>query len=275
MRNNATIIGLVTLAALSWQRPCFAQEVSTGWDVSIAAGYGRMNSPLKAAHDVQTFVLPNVRYYGEHFYAENFTLGYSLVETPDLLIDVESRLNDDGLFFELNGLQQLLATDLFSYKPNGIPIRGNVTYPDIQRSISYLAGLNISFPSEYGQISVGHFRDVTSVHHGSESVVKYRHEGLMGPVKWGFELGMTYKDQALVDYYYVLSQAELSAYKLPQYSGGSHNYNAKLVLNMPITGHWFFVNSAEYTRLGEGIRHSLLVDKNHYTVFFAGVAYAF
>lgn len=275
MRSTQQIVGIVVLWALSLQGRGYAQDVGTGWDISMAVGYGHMTNPLKAAHDVQTWALPNIRYYDEHFYAENFTLGYSLLETPDLLLDVQTRLNDDGLFFELNGLQQLLATDLFSYKPNQTPIRDTLSFPDIHRSISYLGGLNLSLPTDYGQLSLGHFRDVSGVHHGSETHIRYQHEGMWGPIKWGAELGMTYKDQALVDYYYLLSKSELSAYKVPQQTAGSHNYHAKLVLNAPLSEHWFLVNSVEYTRLGNGIRNSLLVDTNHYTVVFAGVAYAF
>lgn len=253
----------------------YAQEIETGWNFSLATGYGRMNNPLKAANDVHAYLLPNVRYYGERFYADNFSLGYSLLETPDLLIDLEGHINDDGLLFKINGLQHFFVTDLFNYKPKSVTIKPNINYQDIERNISYLAGLSVSFPTEYGIVNLGHYRDASGVHHGSESQIRYRHEGLLGPVKWGLELGMTYKDQDLVNYYYHLSKSELATYRISQSTSGTQNYHAKVVLNMPINDQWFYVTSLEQTWLGSGITRSLLIDAHSYSVFFAGVGYAF
>lgn len=274
--NRAVIFGVVLAASAGvYSGHLQAQEVPTGWNVSMALGYGAIENPLKAAHNPTTFVLPNVQYYGERFYAENFTLGYSLLETRDLLIDVETRLNDDGLFFELNGLQQLLATDLFNYEPRQTPINGRMVYPDIQRSVSYLGGLAVRFPTAYGQLSLGHYRDISSVHYGSESHLRYQLQGELGSVKWGLELGTSYKDQALVDYYYHASKEEISGYRVRQTTGGTHNYHSKVVLNMPINPQWFYVLTAEHVWLGDGIASSVLVKSSQYSMFFVGVGYAF
>lgn len=275
MRSLQTFTQCLLLCCSVFSVKIQANYVETGWQFSVATGYGALENPLKAAHDVHTYVLPHVSYYGERFYLENFNTGFSVLESPDLIIDIDGKLNDDGLLFELNGLQHLLATDLFIYKPYQIPFNGPTNFQDIQRSPSYLAGVRITFPTEYGELSLGQYHDISAVHNGSESQIKYQHEGRILQFKWGFEFGMTYKNAALVDYYYRLSKAELGTYKNNQVTRGTQNYHTRLVFNAPITEQWFYVASVEHHWLGRGIANSLLIRKNNYSTYFFGVGYAF
>lgn len=262
------------VGCISWSTQA-QTDTELGWNFQLAAGYGRLDNPLKEAHDLNTVLLPSIRYYGENLYVENFTIGYSLLETRDLLIDIEGRLNEDGLLFSLNGLNRLLATDLFSFTPTKIPIRGPLRYEDIKRRASYLTGLSVTFPSQYGDWVFGHYRDVSGVHHGSETQLRYQLHYDWASWVFGLELGMIYKDRPLVDYYYRLSKEELGAYRMPQTVGGSHNYHARLVANLPLNDQWSYVMSVEHTWLGAGIGQSFLIEDRDYGVYFVGIAYAF
>lgn len=254
------------------------EQIAVGeWQWSVAAGYGYMENPRAKAENVTTYLLPSVQYYGERFYLDNFTLGYSLYEGQHWLIDLQTRLNEDGFFFELDGLDNLLVSDIFSSRPvkNDNPFQKQPDYSDIKRHISYLAGLNISWVSAGTEVSLGYFQDISGVHHGAETQLRLRQRF---PLHWGvlgIEFGVTHKNDKLVEYYYRLSPTEMANYRVRQDVGASINGHVKLVLNVPLTERWFVTGLVEYNQLGSGINRSLLIDKSAYWSAFTGVGYVF
>ena len=275
MRSVVALIWLCWLGSYPLQAD---EKIAVGqWQWSIAAGYGYIENPRAKAEPVTTYLLPSVQYYGERFYLDNFTLGYSLYEGQHWLLDVQTRLNEDGFFFQLDGLDHLLATDLFSSRP----IREDADsprqpdYADINRNISYLGGLNASWLHGGTEVSLGYFHDISGVHQGSETQLRLRQRY---PLSWGavaVELGVTAKDSQLVNYYYRLTRAETGNRTVKQYTGSGINGHVRLVLNAPLTESWFFTGLLEYNRLGSGIHRSRLIDKTNYWSVFAGVGYAF
>ncbi|MGL5396531.1 MAG: MipA/OmpV family protein, partial [Shewanella sp.] len=69
------------LVLLSWCTTLQAKEIETvsagDWQISLAAGYGALENPRAKVENINTWILPTWYYYGENFYVENFTLGYS------------------------------------------------------------------------------------------------------------------------------------------------------------------------------------------------------
>lgn len=250
-------------------------QTATGqWQFSLAAGYGELENPLALQPNPSSVLLPSWHYYAEKFYLDNFNLGYSLLESSDLEVDVQTRLNEDGLFFELNGLSRLLVSDLF----NRFPVRNDKqlpAYANIERKVSYLAGLQLNFPTPLATISLGHFHDISGVHNGAESVIRVNRIFSLGNSRLGLEAGWTRKNQALVDYYYKLTPAELAFLSTRQHVRASQNYHLRLVLNLPISAQWYWLLTAEHNWLGQGIRRSFLVNKAQYSVGFVGIGYDF
>lgn len=275
MRSVVALIWLCWLSSYPLQAD---EQIAVGqWQWSVAAGYGYMENPRAKAKPVITYLLPSVQYYGERFYLDNFTLGYSLYEGQHWLLDVQSRLNEDGFFFQLDGLDHLLATDLFANRPikGEHPGLKQPDYSNINRHISYLGGFNISWVTDSSEISLGYFQDISGVHHGAETQLRLRQRY---PLQWGvagIELGVTYKDNKLVRYYYQLTRSEMANYKVRQVVGNSVNSHVRLVLNAPLTKRWFLTGLVEYNLLGSGIHRSFLIDKTNYWSVFAGVGYAF
>lgn len=244
------------------------------WQFAVAVGYGELENPLARQKNPSSVLLPSWHYYGEKFYLDNFNLGYSLLETRDLEIDLQTRLNEDGLLFELNGLSRLFATDLF----NRMPFRNDRTppvYENIQRHVSYLGGVQLNFPTTVATVSVGHFHDISSIHDGAETVLRVNRVFSFDAVRVGVEAGWTRKNQALVDYYYKLTPSELGYLTVRQYTRATQNYHVRLVLNVPLNPDWYWLLTAEHNWLGQGIRRSFLVNKDQYSAGFVGIGYDF
>ncbi len=85
--------------------------------LALALGYGRLDNPRVHAKPIETFLLPSWSYYSERFYLENFTLGYSLYESDNWLFDLQTKLNEDGFFFEFDGLNKLFLSDIIASPP--------------------------------------------------------------------------------------------------------------------------------------------------------------
>lgn len=246
------------------------------WQLSVALGYGALENPRAKVNNLSTWVLPSWYYYGEAFYVENFTLGYSLYESNHFIIDLQSRFNEDGFFFEFDGLNKLLLSDILGYTPVKQPINPKaIQFEEIERNLSYLGGLNTTWVNPYLDISLGYFHDISSVHQGNEIQLRLKRSHGFTWGALGLELGAIRKSDNLVSYYYQLSKAEAGPIRLNAHPVATINYHTRAVLNFPISANINFVGTLEYTWLGRDITDSVLVDKASYVSGFVGISYAF
>ncbi|ABI37901.1 MltA-interacting MipA family protein [Shewanella sp. MR-4] len=253
------------------------ETVSAGdWQISLAAGYGALENPRAKVENINTWVLPTWYYYGENFYVENFTLGYSLYESESFIVDVQTRFNEDGFFYEFDGLNKLLLSDILGYTPVKQPINPKaVKFEEIERNLSYLGGLNATWVTPYLDVTLGYFHDITGVHQGNEIQLRLKHSQAFSWGALGFEVGAIRKSENLVSYYYKLTKEEEGPLH-PKYNpSAAINYHARTVVNVPIFDNVNFVGILEYTWLGQEITDSVLIDKDGYVSGFVGISYDF
>ncbi len=245
------------------------------WYFSLAVGYAHIETPTAAGKPIESFVLPSIVYYGEKFYLENFTMGYSLLETEDLIIDLQGRLNEDSLLFELDGLSNILATDLIGLTPP----RGNPRNPPelepIQRNASYMAGANFLKITPWGDFSLGLYQDVTNVHHGHEILLTFNNQFRYEQLSWGYELGFTYKSKDVVDYYYQLRDEETGTTRKDFNPEPALNSHMRVLVDYKLNQDWSAVAVLQYNHLASEIQRSPLIDQQDYWGSFVGFNYRF
>lgn len=264
-------------APLAVAEPKHLEIITTGdLHVALALGYGGLENPRAHAKAIKTYVLPTWSYYGERFYVENFTLGYSLYESDSLQLDIQTQLNDDGIFFEFDGLNKLFMGDILGITPIKQPI--NEKYPsfdEIERNISYLGGINITWLTELSDISLGYFHDITGVHQGNEIQLRLKRSFEYTWGALGFMGGTVRKNQNILNYYYQLTPEERGPINSHYYPSATLNYYAKAVVNVPLGENVNFVGILEYTWLGQAITDSIMIDKDSYVSGFIGISYGF
>jgi len=69
------------------------------YGVGIAVGYGERSSPLVGVDNLSIWVLPELYYYGEHFYFDNGRLGWQLNQDSSAVWSLVSRLNPERSYF--------------------------------------------------------------------------------------------------------------------------------------------------------------------------------
>ncbi len=272
---------LLSLLGITAQAAESINNISKGQlHFALAVGYGGIENPRAKSDNITTYALPNWSYYDERFYVENFTLGYSLYESDRFQIDLQTQLNEDGIFFKYDGWNKVFFSDIITYSPRKLPIsnsKNQVPEVAIERHLSYLGGLRAAWLTPYIDINLGYYHDISGVHQGNEIHFKLRKS--LG-LKWGalaFELGAIRKSNNLVSYYYQFKPEELAGtrFSIKDHHSDAINYHSSAVVNLPLWRDINFVSIVTYTWLGNGISDKLMIEKDSYLSGFIGVSYAF
>ena len=245
------------------------------WQFALSAGTGKVTTPLSNRDDLHGSILPAISYYGEHFYIENSVVGYSLVENAHWYIDLVGSLNDDGLFFELDGINQFGWWDAMGQHPsNGNPTEQEI-FQDIERNLSYMGGMSFNWLNDLADSRLTLLKDISGVHEGSELHLTLRKNYSYQQWTFQWQVGAIRKSQRLNNYYYNLRPYELdntpSWFSLPssiQYFFGLHLIY-QLTPEFAIQAFW------QKNQLDEVLLRSPLVRSDYYYSRFIGVRYSF
>ena len=69
------------------------------WHFSLALGVGERTNPLHGGDNTPLYLVPSLHYYADNFYFDNGDLGYSFIQTDQLVISVLATVNDENAYF--------------------------------------------------------------------------------------------------------------------------------------------------------------------------------
>ncbi|WP_127019578.1 MipA/OmpV family protein [Rheinheimera mangrovi] len=289
---------LLTLCWLPGVQGATQHIDSNKWQFSLSAGQGLLTTPLAGRADLKGNLLPTVSYYGERFYLENSYVGYSLLEQENWYIDLVGSLNEDGMFFELDGTNKFGWWDALgfhrtsfigdqpglevqpsrgsfgTFPANDEPIASN-SYQDIKRNLSYMGGISLNWLTNFFDIRLSALKDVSGVHHGQEHHLTIRKNYQFEQWSWQFRAGLTYKDQKLNNYYYNLRPEEVNQMQ-PQFKlSGTWHYFYGITLSYQLTPEWALLAYWQRNVLDDALLQSRLLARDSYYGRFVGVRYSF
>jgi len=247
------------------------------WNFSLYLGEAKIENPLIKQDDLDINFFASVNYYGDKFFIDGTTVGYSLFETENLLVDAVGTLNEDGLFFHFNDHKNYTLVNILGFKPNSGGVRDVDLngFDAIDRNISYLAGVNVSFMNEYFTTQVAFLNDITGVHGGNEVRLSFSKNITFSWFEFFLEFGQVEKSEQLVKYYYEFQPSELSFLKSNYEGKSTINRYFKMQLDIPITHSLTFMALVKKTNIGNSIKESFIVDKDTYSSSFVGLRYTF
>lgn len=245
---------------------------------SVTLGYGGIENPVLDADDVISPILPSFAYYGDNWYFDDFSIGYSLFETKNFYVDFLGRFNNDGFFFELDGIDKLYATGVVrssSGRPT-IPSASPINLTPIERDLSYMAGLSSAL-NIYDDIwlSMAYVHDVTSVHNGYEILLNSYQAFELFSGTAGIEVGINYKNEELIDYYYTVGPTESKTRLLSYNLESATNYYLKVSYEYPVSDSFSVDFKLKHTWLDSNLANSHMISKNGYFSGFTGITYHF
>ncbi|MBQ4832148.1 MipA/OmpV family protein [Pseudoalteromonas sp. MMG010] len=243
-------------------------------NLSVSVGFGGLENPLIDAKNTLLPVIPHLSYYGDKWYIEDFSIGYSLIEEPGLIIDLFTDFNEDGFFFELNGLENFFIT---SQIPSGPGKNGGLpSYAKpIERKVSYLAGVSILIPNEFATLKFSHLRDISGVHNGYETHISLSKVYSLFSGDLALELGAKSKDDKIANYYYMVRPGEFLT-RISSYSINTiYNSHMKLAYWRKITNDWALDLQLTRTRLDSELAATPFIKQQYYYSGFIGFHYRF
>ena len=219
-----------------------------GLGVGVAA-----QQPPQVGTSTETVVLPFPSYQGERLSLDFGSVGYALVNTDRVRFAVEGQLRFDGYdpaeSTELSGLRE--------------------------RDVTLDAGFSIATGDKWGIASFQVMADALGIHKGYEMSASYQYPIQLG--RWTLVPGITAKwpSEELVEYYYGVRLDEATPDR-PAYSGRAvFNASAALNASYTLTDSWELIGGAEYTRLGDGITDSPIIEKDHEVIMYSAIVYRF
>ncbi|WP_189637819.1 MipA/OmpV family protein [Thalassotalea sp. HSM 43] len=256
---------------------CSGDCIATNsWSAGIALGLGELSNPLHQGRDRNVSVLPAVYFYGERFYLENTTLGYTLFENDHWSIDIKGELNKDGIYFRDSKSDQFFATGtVVNPFPLPIPIDSDDFIPeqDVERDLSYMGGVGISyFFADEWLINLDLLSDVSGVHHGQQVDLSVFYTKEFGKLSFNLSVGALYQSSKLNNYYYGFDNNEFAEYDVQYKAGGGVNPYASVGLAFPVSKYFSLVANYKYEQLSSEISHSSLVNDDSGHFYFFGIS---
>lgn len=239
------------------------------WRISAAIGFGEAEYPINQKSSESIYLIPSIAYYGEKFFIENLSVGYSLIEDEQIVFDIAGRMNLDGLYFYKDNPDVFsslsINTQFFRIDPEPKPI---------ERSLSYLVGPALTFAHDKMEFSARYFQDISGVHNGYEAEFSIYNYTELGQWTFAFEILSTFKDKKLINYYYQITQEELAVFHEDYKPNDSaHNWSVLFSLKRPLTDKLSYIANYKQTFLDQAINKSPTINKNNIAWYFMGIEY--
>lgn len=271
----------ITLASLLSATASLAQEeieqslVEPGtFDFRLTAGYGGIENPLRQRENIRSPLLPEFSYYGEKFFVENLVLGYSLYESPNWMVDAYGYFNNDGYFFADSNTEKIVSLAGITQNTWRFT-KVQLNLEDVERDLSYMAGINISHITDWYRTNLSIAKDVTSVHYGEEISLTFSK-----PMQWRsltatVQAGATYKSSDITDYYYYLTDDENNIRIRQTAVGDTISPWANVSLRYHFNPTWSIGFSLKKTWFDSKMKASVLVEDTSFYSGFIGVSYRY
>lgn len=143
------------------------------------------------------------------------------------------------------------------------------------RKMAGLAGLEYLYSTEHFDIHTQALVDVTGVHQGHELRIAGIFPWEMARSRWALTLGLSYKSEEILDYYYGVREEDAGGALLYQPTASGVASMVRLDWQKPLSEHWSLRGMIQSTRLAKEIHDSPLVSDSVVNAFFFGGVYHF
>ena len=263
----AAVFLLFAAFASAAEAPPAAEE--SRWQLGFALGYGLRTNPLVQSDDIPIVIDIDLAWFGDRFFFDNGDLGFTFADNDRVTASLVARVNSDRIFFGRTD------TRFVTVDAVGMPLSEAIEIEVPDRSYATELGVEVLADGAWGQLQVAAYHDISGTHEGYELFADYGYGWRRE--RWYFEpsLGLSYKSEALNDYYWGVRDSEASA-ALPAYQAGDGiNAHVRLALSYQLNRHWNFSLVTEYERLNDDAAASPVVSDDNVLGYFAGFGFRF
>lgn len=248
------------------------------WQFALALGAGHRSNPLVGGRNFPLNLMPDLNYYGKHWFFDNGTLGYSWSLSDEVQLSLISRLNEEKGYFRRHHLSNLFSQRVSESvslmgptQKYQQPIELSVA-DQAKRPTAVDAGWQLDWFSPFLHWKLNWLHDVSGQYHGQHASLAASHSWQNSLGHWQLSSAFTWKSSQLIDTYYALDQSRLNELAPLQ---DSWQPELKLSWSYPLTPDWSMLAFYRYRLLDDAITLSPLVEENSVRSWFVGVSYQF
>lgn len=315
MRNpskNALTTAALALLCAAVPGMALAQDADgeRSWNLGIALGHGQRENPLLSGDDIDIHFVIDLSWYGKRFFFDNGDFGYSLFEGSNYSVNAVVTYNNERNYYNyLNGqefgLRNLLGNTGFSGNKGLVPPDegekkddekkdpGSDTSTELApgiwvendylnenteiagRSFAVNGGFEFLYISRYGDLQAQVLTDISSTHEGQEAWFSWSKPWFTRNSEVSLTLGVEWKSQNLVGYYYGVRPDEAFAGREIYEGRAGTNSFVRLAGRYSLTDHWTLVGMVEREFLSSAIKASPIVTGSTVDTYFTGLFYQF
>ncbi|MBN7821483.1 MipA/OmpV family protein [Bowmanella yangjiangensis] len=266
---------VVSQNAIACEQDCID---TNQWQIGVAIGAGVRTNPLVDGDNIPLVILPDIAWYGEHFYLDNDELGYQLKNDADWALEGFVNINKEAAnfaFWHPANLFSNMSMNSGFIGPSA-EVKRSVSKDDVAtRHWSVNGGVRMHWRHDNGELKASVATDVSGVHNGQQVELNYSYSTNLGSWRWSITPGLIWKSATLVDYYYGLDDRD-GVDTFLYYEGRSGWYpSLALQLARPLAENWLLLASMSWTKLHKGMTDSPLLEERNIRGLFVGVAYQF
>lgn len=256
-----------------------AECTTTGqWQFALALGAGHRSNPLLGGRNFPLNLMPDLNYYGNHWFFDNGTLGYSWSLSDELQLSLISRLNEEKGFFRRHHLSNVFTQQVST----GASLMGptqkyqqaiELSVSDqAKRPTAFDAGWQLDWFTSLVQWKLNWLHDISGQYHGQHASIAASHGWQNRLGNWQFSAALSWKSGQLINTYYAPDDHSLG---FDQRLGDSWQPELKLSWSYPLTPEWSALAFYRYRWLDNAITLSPIVEESSVRSWFVGVSYRF
>lgn len=294
MKNYLSVLLLLfsALFLIPVQAQCSADDENcvpvNEWQFSIALGAGVISNPLHEGKNIPLVIIPSVSFYGERWFFDKNTLGYSFYPSANLIVSAISQPNRENAFFSRwhpsNIFVDSFSQGLSDFVPDKA-LEGEHTNTKVTVNISDVSkrkwaldgGIQLNwFLNNNTQVEAKLLHDLNNVYQGFNGQLLLSRNYAQHQ-QWHFNttIGINWLSAAQVDYYYGIDWQDNLPSTVNHQGKSSFNPYFKLKARYQLNTQWSLVASVYRELIASNIRHSPLVKDKTIDTVFIGANYAF
>jgi outer membrane protein len=205
---TAQAAGCTDDASATATSPC---QTMDQFHFSLAMGAGFRSNPLYGGRNMPLWLMPDLAYYGQHWFFDNGTLGYSWALSDALTLSLVSRLNEEQGYFRRASLSNVFSAQKIA--EDG-PVQRNdpSIYVDTveigqvnKRPWALDGGLQLDWQKAQWQVKANWWHDISNEYQGSHAKITVAYHVSHRSGDWGFSSALAWKSAQLLDTYYGIS----------------------------------------------------------------------
>ncbi|MFV2056056.1 MAG: MipA/OmpV family protein [Thiohalomonadales bacterium] len=253
----ATVISSVSTAAPLEGRIVRDSYNEHAWEFNPQIFIAHPNNPLIGNPEPVSVLDFNLRlsYYGERFFFDD-AIGYTLFQNEQYMFNLLASPTEDFILFD---------KDFF--KTGDVPALAGLD----SRKMSINGGVELLVDGSWGDIALQIQTDLLGIHTGHIVDIAYAYSFYSG--KWVVrpQIGMVWKSDNYVDYYYGVSPSEASAI-LPAYTANSAlNTYFFLETRYQLFPSWNLIAGYYIQKADDSIANSPLLIRDNYEDVYVGI----